>query len=367
LWSDLHQLYLYAVQQALQDIEIELDGNSKKTTSITFTYKQILLMSLADPQHLAPEDIQLVADYIAHHAQHTQLQDLGVLENPAGIFLIRLDSDKPPIPYVKNNEETDSSSDILFITMDLARLAHKHLVMLQAGDRPKNSGLPSNASDPRYEDMLAYLIKHWGVSPKRIYNRSRKADHIDLGIGFAAVHYFINDAKHYVQPQQANEVDNSSTEKKRVPEQHNFKPTRWQVLNISAGGMALRKLPNVENNIRVGELLSVKTAITPQWSVGVLRWASHDDKQQITVGAQLIAPTATPIGVRMQGQPGFIPALMLPEQIKLKQASSIIVPSGTYSPARALELDEDGKVSRIMMVRLIERTSSFEHFHFSRV
>lgn len=367
LWSDLHQLYLSAVQQSLQDIEIELDSNSKKTTSITFTYKQILLMALADPQHLAPQDIQLVADYIAQHAQHTQLQDLGALENPAGIFLIRLDSDKPPIPYVKNAEEIDSSSDILFITMDLARLVHKHLLMLQAGERPKNSGLPSNASDPRYEDVLTYLIKHWGASPKRIFNRSRKADQIDLGIGFAAVHYFINGAKHYVQPPPADGSGDLPAEKITGAGLQNFKPTRWQVLNISAGGMALRKLPNVENNIRVGELLSIKTAITAQWAVGVLRWASHDDKQQLTVGAQLIAPTATPIGIRMQGQSAFIPALMLPEQAKLKQAPSIIVPSGTYNPARALELDEDGKLSRIMMVRLIERTASFEHFYFSRI
>jgi len=367
LWSDLHQLYLYAVQQSLQDIQIELNGNSKKTSSITLTYKQILLMSLADPQHLAPADIQLVANYIAHHAQHSQLQDLGVLENMAGIFLIRLDSDRPPIPYVKNAEETDGSSDILLITVDLARLVHKHLRMLQAGDAPKNSGLPSNASDPRYEDMLAYLLKHWGVSPKRIYNRSRKTDSVDLGIGFAAAHYFISGAQHYAQPQQASESNTLPTENKPAAKPQNFKPTRWQVLNISAGGMALRKLPNMDCEIRVGELLSIKTATASHWSVGALRWASHDDKKQLSVGAQLIAPSAQAIGLRLPNQPVFGPALMLPEQPKLKQAQSIIASSGTYGPARILELHEGDKIVRIMLVRLVERTASFEHFHFSRI
>lgn len=362
LWSDLHQLYLYAVQQSLQDMQIELDSNSKKTTSITLTYKRALLISLADPQHLPPSDIQLVANYISQHAQHTQLQDLGVPENPAGIFLVRLNSDKPPIPYVKNDAAMDGSSDILLITMDLVRLVHKHLQMLQAGETPKNSGLPSNGNNPRPEDMLTYLIKHWGAPPKRIYNRSRKTDSIELGIGFAAVHYFLNGAKRYTQPLNSAAAAGKADNGKLV-----FKPTRWQVLNISAGGMALRKLPNVESGIRVGDLLSIKSPEASNWSVGVLRWASHDEKKQLNVGAQLIAPKVQPIGVRGTSQPGFEPALLLPEQPKLKQATSIIAASGIYSPARALEIEEEGKVSRIMAVRLIERTADFEHFQFSRL
>jgi hypothetical protein len=363
LWSDLHQLYLYAVQQSMQDMEIEQDSNSRKTTSITLTYKRALLISLADPQHLAPQSIQLVADYIAHHAQHTQLQDLGTLENHAGIFLVRLNSDKPPIPYVKNDEEMDGSSDILLITMDLVRLVHKHLQMLQAGELPKNSGLPSNGKDPRNEDMLAYLIKHWGASPKRIYNRSRKADSIELGIGFAAVHHFLHDEKHHGQPQ----TGETSTMDKTQSGKAVFKPTRWQVLNISAGGMALRKIPNVESGIRVGDLLSIRATGAAKWSIGILRWASHDDKKQLNVGAQLIAPSALPLALRASGRAEFGPALLLPEQPKLKQASTIIAASGTYAPARALEIEEDGKISRIMAVRLIERTANFEQFHFSRL
>lgn len=360
LWSDLHQIYLYAVQQSLQEIEIELNSNSKKTTSITLTYKQALLMSLADPQHIAPGGMRLIADYITHHAQHTQLQDLAALENPAGIFLVRLNSDKPPIPYVKNDEETNGSSDILLITMDLVRLVHKHLQLLQAGNLPKNSGLPAD-TDPRYEDMLTYLIKHWGASPKRIYKRSRKTDSIELAIGFSAVHYFINDAKPYPQSSQPASAAKSGHG------QHNLKPTRWQVLNISAGGMALRKLPNVESGIRVGELLGVKLPSASHWSVAVLRWANHDDKKQLTVGAQLVAPAAKPVAVRIPNQSQFSHALLLAENPKLKQAASLIAVSGTYGPARVLELDENGGISRVMAVRLIERTASFEHFQFSRL
>ena len=367
VWSDLHQLYLYAVQQSLQDIEVATGTGPNNTTTVDLTYKQALLMILADPQHLAPNDIKQVADYIVRHAQHTQLQGLSQLKNPAGIFLVSLDTDKPPIPYIKNAEQTDTGSDILFITIDLARLVHKHLQMLQSGNPQSNSGLPENATDPRYQDMLTYLIKHWGASPKRIFNRSRKTHSVELGIGIATAHYFVNGEQPYVAPVEANDVaEISATSHTLDFSQQKFKSSRWQVLNISAGGMALRKFPQSEGNIRVGELPSVKDSGASHWSVGVVRWANNND-HQLEIGTQLIAPNAKTAGARASHQNKFEPVLILAAVPALKQPASIIAACGMYSPARMLDLDEAGKISRIMVTKLVERTSSFERFQYSHL
>lgn len=364
IWSDLHQLYLYAVQQSLHETEVAIDGS---TSSINLVYKQALLMSLADPQHLSPKDIKMVADYIARFADHTQLQGIAPLENPAGIFLISLNTDKPPIPYVKNVKETDGGNDILLITMDLARLLHHHIQMLQAGNVARNSGLPDNAGDPRYQDILVYLIKHWGASPKRIYNRSRKSDGVELGIGIAAAHYFVNSEHHYISPKAASDVTEIPTYISSISSasQKKFNSSRWHALNISAGGMALRRFPNAEGNVRVGELLSVKNSNESNWSVGVLRWVSTNEQQQLDIGTQLIAPEAKAAGARTPEQNQFEPVLLLPELPAIKQPGSVVSACGMYSPARVLELEEHGKISRIMLTRLIERTGSFERFQFS--
>ena len=134
LWQDLHQLYLHAAQESLLDLEVEKDDRRKSTVNLT--YKQALLMSLADPQHMPASDIRLVADYIERHAQHSELQGLGVLENPAGVFIVRLNSDQAPIPYAKIAKQTDPNHDILLITVDLARLIHTHLKLLPSGEAP---------------------------------------------------------------------------------------------------------------------------------------------------------------------------------------------------------------------------------------
>lgn len=366
VWSDLHQLYLYSIQQSLQHIEIPVDDDSDKTTSIELGYKQALLMPLADPQHLAPNDIKQVADYIARFAQHAQLQGLGHLDNPAGIFIVSLDTDKPPVPYVKNVEQTDAGTDILLITVDLARLIHKHLQLLRAGNPPPSSGLPPHASDPRYQDMLTYLIKHWGISPKRVFNRSSRNDGVELGIGIGTAHYFINGQKHYSPPmdESVTEISEHGGSGTSNANSRKYRSSRWQVLNISAGGMALRKPQNVEETVRVGELLSVKNEKESRWSVGVLRWANNGE-EQLEVGAQLIAPEAKPAGARAVDKGNFEPVLVLPGITALKQTSSIVAANGLYSPARVLELDEAGKVSRIMVTKLLERTNSFERFQFS--
>lgn len=361
VWGDLHQLYLFAVQQSLQDIEVSTDGVHKQSASASLTYKQALLMSLADPQHLAPNDIRLVADYIKRNAGRTQLQGLGLPANPAGIFLINLDSENPPIPYVKNKEEVNASTDILFITVDLARLVHKHIQSLQAGEPVNTAELPENATDPRYQDILTYLIKHWGTTPKRVFNRSRKSDGVQLGIGIAATHYFISGENYYVGPSDPYDLTEITT---KATGNRAHKASSWQVLNISAGGMALRKLPNAEVNVRVGELLSVKNGAADNWSVGVLRWLNNNE-QQLDVGAQLIAPEAQAAGARIVNQSRFEPVLILPGLDALKQAPSMVAACGTYGPARVLELEEDGKISRIMITRLVERTGSFERFNFS--
>jgi len=120
----------------------------------------------------------------------------------------------------------------------------------------------------------------------------------------------------------------------------------------------------VEETVRVGELLSVRNEKELRWSVGVLRWANNG-AEQLEVGAQLLAPEAKAAGARAVDKEKFQPVLILPGITALKQAPSIVAGNGLYSPARMLELDESGRISRIMVTKLIERTNSFERFQFS--
>lgn len=348
VWSDLHQLYFCAAQNSLHEITLNAEPGK-----IDLLYKQALLMPLADPQHLAPQDMELVAEYIAKYGDHTEIQPPGILENAAGIFVVNLASNRPPVPYLKTARQPDGNSDILLITVDLARLVHKHLTMLQAGDTDKNFDPSEKKPDARYQDILVYLIKHWGVPPKRIYRRTGKNTIARLLIGLNDIHAFNRETRQIADRSAASDKTPSAA-------------SSWQVVNISAGGLALRKLPIAPPvPIRIGELLAINSKDEKNWSIAVLRWASNGLQGQLDIGTELIAPNARAATARIVNDGEFEPALLLPELPVIRQANTLVTRCGMYAPARVLELNENGKVARIMITRLVERTRSFERFQFT--
>lgn len=355
LWQDINQLFFYAMQQSLENTNVA--DPEKNLESASLSFRRVMLMALSQPRHLAANEIDLVAEYIWQYAHLSMLLPLGPVENAAGYFIVNLDSSELPMPYVQNKAPIDISNHILLCTVELLKITHKHAKALDTNEPNKKQGLPESAADPHYLDILKDLLRYWGVPYKRVYSRSQKSGGVELGIGVAAAHYFINGETPYQSPS-----DNSL----HTPELStaNYRTSRWQFINISAGGMGLRKFPNAEANIRVGDLVSLKNSADPGWSIGVLRWASNKDKQ-LDIGTQLIAPEAIPIGARAANQEVFEPVLLLPELPTLNQASSIISKCGMYSPARIMELEESGKISRVMATKLIERTNSFERFQFS--
>jgi hypothetical protein len=355
VWSDIHQLYRYAVQSELQDLPIE--QGERKTTSISTQFKQILLMALAEPQNLTPSEIRRVADYIERHAALAELHATGRIENPAAVFLVKLNTDMQPIAYSKHESLPPTGSDLLLLTIRLARMVHQHIQLLQKKNAIISTHeLPDDATDGRYIDLLRYLLQHWGKVPKRVFKRSRKNSSVSMVIGMPAAHALAN---HEWQGNTPPGVRRSGL----LPEQ--LQAARWAVLNVSAAGMALRKPAKLTSHLHVGEVVAVKEDHMRGWATGVIRWAMHDEQDNLDIGIQLIAPTARAIGLRRPSQPSFELALLLPAIRALKQEASIVGEVGSFMPDRIMELNYDGRFRRIVLTRLMERTHGFERFQFT--
>jgi hypothetical protein len=83
------------------------------------------------------------------------------------------------------------------------------------------------------------------------------------------------------------------------------------------------------------------------------------------MGVQLIAPYAQSAFARIDGREDEEMALLLPEITAVKQAATIIVPRGTFEPARQLVLTFKNQRQHIMLTRLVERSHYFERIQFS--
>lgn len=366
VWSEIHRLYLHAAQLGLHETEVE---DASEITSINLTYKRVLLLALADPHHLTSADVDRVRDYLARYAQLAQLHPLGTPESPVGVFLVRLKSDLAPTPLAKHHGETDMRTDILLITVELARQVSTDLQQLGGEATAARLGLAGSGEHSR--DLFNYLIKHWALAPKRTFSRLSKNESTNLCAGLEAVHYFLNGETDFAAKRQQIEDAEVSLNFTESPIDssfsHRFGSARWLVVNESAGGMALSKFPGVLSDLRVGDLLGMRGDRGSQWSLGVVRWAKSGESGDLEIGAQMLAPAAKAVAVRQENSQNYAKALLLPEMLTLQQPATLVTACDTYQPTRILEImqEADNKPVRVRLTRLLERTGSFERFQFN--
>lgn len=352
LWTELHQLYFCALQQSAEKLAVTDHLAGDKLSSVNLVYTQVLLMALADPQHLANSDILKTDAYLSNVALQAELRPLGLIDNPVGVFLVGLDSDKPPTPFAKNQGVPDDTTDILLITLNLARLIHQHIKLLQEGIIPEEGNFPSDALENHYADLLTRLIKNFGKAQQRVFSRVPKSDGVELGVGLIATHHLIHDG--------GGSFANSNTAGA-------IKPSRWQVLNVSAGGYALRKFNSSQASARIGDVVAVKNSKNKMWELAVLRWANINEFNQLDVGLELISPSATAITAKFDNNTLEGEALMLPELHALKQAASIITARGFCKLGDTLRIVVHNKSAKVLVNKLVERTARFERFQYSLI
>lgn len=375
-WSELHQLYWYAAQQ---DLHLSAFSEDDPTT-IDRVYKSVLLLTLADPYHLLQGQLSEVQAYLQRFGQHAVLQALGKAENTHGLFLVRLDGDKPPKALSHFSGVSDARTDIILNTVPLARVLHQHMQGLAAQTPPAKLDLPEHAHQLPYRDMLKRLIKQWGITPKRIFNRTAVADRAYICGGISALHYALsNDAANELGGREAAESAPRVTEEPQITLQvsdaqtstgayQTYNCASWEITNESAGGVALAKEPDSHTKIKVGDLIGVGLGQARAWGVAIVRWMQSDTPSHLELGAQMLAPQAEAIAIKpVIAAPDALyqPALRLPEVRALQQPARIVAARGSFQVQREFSVRSQGQVMAVRATQLIEQTDSLDLFFFS--
>ncbi len=367
IWSELHRLYWYAAKLNIHNISIaDRDHDNVNTAFI-----KVLLLALADPYRLLQGQLADIKAYLAQLGQHALLQPLGPTENKHGLFLVRLDGDKPPKALMHYQGVTDARTDIILNTIPLARVLHQHVQALDAGETLAKLGLPAGAHQAGYREMLKRLIKQWGVAPKRMFNRLQLQSDAHICGGITALHHMLSaDALHSGNADETEEQQNLEVTDALhgTGSQLSYNCSKWVVVNESAGGVALAKNPESYAKLKVGDIIGVEEGQSGCWGVGQVRWMQSDIDNRVEVGAQMLAPSAHPIAIKPVIAPAnalFQPALLLPEVSALKQPARIVASRGSFQPMREFEVRSEGLIHQVRADKLIEQTDSFDLFTFN--
>lgn len=344
LWSDLHKVYFHALQLTIEEVDVPDYLNSLHSKTINQVYSHVLLMHLASPQRLSKANIRKMAHYVGSLAKYAQLHGMGVIENPLGVFLIELDSKKPPVPYIKNKNTPNIETDILLVTVEVARHIHQQLKYIQEAKTHSNEPLPTVALEVVDEELLKHLIKFFGVSATRLFTRHEKKQPAELAIGLEATTILFRPNK------RAKEETRSY----------------WEVVNVSPEGYAIKTTALDDLRIAVGELVSIKENKESEWGVGYIVWLVSKP-QQVEAGVKLLAPDAQSVTLKPPTQNETINALLLPPIKTLGQSMSVITQYGYIQADSIVEMKEGNKKSKLKINQLVERTACFERFEYSLI
>jgi hypothetical protein len=362
VWTEAHSLFHHAIQHKLIDQPESPDQPAK---TIGGVYKQILLLALSDPYRYHPAEHDKINDLIKSYGSAAQFQPLGKTPNPAGFFLVRLDSDAPPSFLGQKPFDVQASNAILLDTMDMAKLLHKALHSVEQKLATTSDKVKAQA----WIDLLRRVTRQWSIAPKRVFQRISANSSVAVTGGLRMTAFHVNGARPMLQPVILDGTVLEGEGPVTLGGTQYGAPDEWMVLNESPGGYAMRLKPVPQNCVyRVGDIVGLRAHGQPTWMLGCIRWLQTSaEGDAIEIGVQILAPKGEPAMVRpsiTHTDASFQPCLLLPEVSALKQPPLIVAPRGTFGALRELTVYSDDSEFLVRATKLNEQAVGYELFEY---
>lgn len=363
-WLDLHQVFLQAEKEGFANEP----ADAETKTSIAELYCETLLLSLTDPYRLSPGEADKVLGQIRASRAAVTLSQARPQTRPGGHFLVPCDTDKPPKPALSANDDTGGPNWRLF---DANAIVDKLRARRQALETGNVSATTSRAVGPDGLNLLAKLITLWGDPPKRSSRRDPMDTTVVISVGLRAVSHFVALEAQAAEAEARAIRDGVTMPLISVPDDEvsrSMNALEWDVVNQSDGGVKVRRTAATQQPLAVGEVVGLRLAGRPHWTVGVVRWLTALEEGGLEFGVQFLAAAARSVEIAptiSAALPQSKPALLLLEDDDAGQADMLLAAGGTYADLREFHLEDQGRAHVVRARSLIEKTPRFDLFHVS--
>ncbi len=403
LRQTLHAVYADAERHKLQQIEIRDKLTEPATKSVEEEYKRLLLLALACPYRLRPQDTDSIYRMLVEWVAAAELQPPPWERPPANsVFTVDLESDQPP-SYHSLAQATNAGGSMRLL--DAARLSDRvRSKMASAATEDRGDRKDSGESDHRRNNALRRLLMAWGALPKRRFNRHESHTSALVAVGLRAIHAYTSGEAAWsgiADLDEAPEYDGrahfrtsqSASERSLQPDvwdvnrladaepctvelgkragMHLQKTHEYRLLDSSAGGYRLLWELNTTCEAQVGELVGIRDVSEVDafhLSLGIIRWMKETHDQKLELGVQMLAPGAVAIGVKGLG-PGvrkrpYTRSLLLPELRSLRQPATLLLPALAFRSGSTILVASHGQEMPVQLTRLVENTGIVAQFQF---
>lgn len=345
LWQQLHSAFGTARRLELDEIP-----GPHGSASIRRLYINIILAAIAHPSSFSATELELIAEYVAKCAPLVDLTDSPPNDSD-GIFWIDPEKDIPGHALVRRIPGPETRA--LYLPCDaIANQALQHHKELLQGTPAELLGLPAFADSHTGPGVLLRLNQLWGHPAKRRFPRRRQSYRANLCPGLDNLWQLI-----------------------KSPAAH-CDLSEWMVTNESPDGYALMHMAGHTAHLKVGDIVALQAidddpeAYSP-WNICIIRWAISENPEHIELGLQMLSPRATAVEVaNPSGQKSRkVAALILPAMPPMRQAQSLVVPTGLISEStkRVVVMYESTNLSirELQPVQLNEQSTTIEIFSVS--
>ncbi|TCV85336.1 hypothetical protein [Sulfurirhabdus autotrophica] len=386
VWRNLHRLYLFAEREKFAQTPLRLYPHFTKDTTCTAEYMQALLLQLANPESLLPNQINMVDHWLDTWASSITIEDS--FRPHRQIYAVNL-GDNKPAKKLRRNMIGDKyrywGVGLLQVTIS------KTIEHIKAGELPIHLQLSEECRLPTCLELIELLSDRWsGKNTTRKHERQKNKEILQVAQGLREILEQIkpgakSKSKVILPPAEPDLVEqfiidyqlNDSTEPGLTsdettmmgePELFEHVSDQWMVEDESASGYGAVFNSNGKSRLKVGMLIGLKPDNKKHFAVGIVRRINKDTSSKTHVGIQTL--TQTPIAVELldteskKSHNPSMDAIYLPESTAAELQRSIIIDASAYIKGQALQLKAQGKSYVIRIQNILEQNDDFVRTSF---
>jgi hypothetical protein len=396
-WREIHELFRLAESLGIADGSVAEEGHEGGgEISLKERYVRTLLLGLTNPYQLPHGAAQHVDAFLARWAAQAHIIMQADHADAIGYFRVDAEADTPPLPLAKSGQNQDRNPWVLDARA-LLNTVQTFVQRLEKGEPMEKLGLGVDCLDSTCIDLLQRMVRSWGESARRRYVRRQQSSNVFVCVGLNSAHYFANGQRRFADyisviapipvapPKIAETEDEAFVDLDNIPQQENHVATvttstvdshrvnRWRLRDIGPQGMSLNRYGDALAPVRVGDLIGAQQATDlGRWRVGVIRWVKTPEANSIEMGIEMLAGgVSTALLRRLDGTndlKNIYPALLLPAAEITKHPPTLILARGACQVGDVVELmDEDSEPRQVRILRLLERTGSFEQVVYGEI
>ncbi len=353
-WAEMHRLYRIARTGGFA--AEKPPGTQLSAEQI---YVNALLLDFAEPNKLAPGELERVRFYVERHARFALLEDAGAArkkeaESIDACFLIKPKDTRAGRSLVRAGKTPVEPNDLVLRCSRLLTKLQGQITGIERGVEPARLGLPLAAKQPQYVALMRSLHRLWSAPPMRRFSRQKFKPRVDLVVGLDTLWTYL-----------AGPANRRRTDDRPVK----VDTSEWTIGNESPGGFSLQYIAGNAAPVKVGEIVGLRPRDQSAVHLCLTRRVVTGDLQSLELGLQKLAPGGTPTMISLEStdrqgrkQVKAVRVIVLPKLPAAGDGPALIAPAQAIRPGVSVYLQQRNGPLRLSVARPIEQSPSCEVF-----